>query len=95
MLRTILIIPVVVVVLVAKVSSVLLISTLPVLLLVVSTTSHSLHILFDEIDDFIGNTEVFDRAAADVAFVHLPELVAVLRENYKIEWCVMDSFAND
>lgn len=59
-------------------------STISTLLVAVAfvhlgTTRLGLHILFDQVDDFIGNSKVFNGAAADVTFVHAPELVSVLK----------------
>lgn len=71
-------------VLVVEISTILLISALSILLLVhVTTATHLLHILFDQIDHLIGNSQIFNGAAANVAFVHLPELVTVLQQKHQ------------
>lgn len=66
----------------AKVSVVLLIAALVSVALVhLGTAGLGLNILLDQINDFIWNAEILDGAASNVAFVHAPELVAVLQMN--------------
>lgn len=55
-----------------------------ILLLVVvllTTSCLSLNIFLDEINDFIWDTEILDGASTNIAFIHTPELVAILLRN--------------
>jgi hypothetical protein len=63
--------------LVAKVA--VLVVVVSVALVHLASSHLVLNILFDEVDNFIWDSEVFDRTAADVAFVHSPETVAILQ----------------
>lgn len=59
-------------------------SAIPTLLVAVAfvhlgTACLGLHIFLDQIDNFVRNSKIFDCAAADVTFVHAPELVSVLK----------------
>lgn len=60
-------------------------SAIPSLLLVavsfvhLCATSLCLDVFLHQVDNLVWNTEVFDCTASDVAFVHAPELVTVLK----------------
>jgi hypothetical protein len=85
----------VVVVLSAKVSTILLVVVVSILLLVlVSILGLGLDVLLHQIDDLVGNAEILDCAAADVALVHSPKLVAILKRRKSICWNIFSKISS-
>ena len=44
-----------------------------------ASTHLSLNIFFHQINDFIRNTQILDRASSNIAFAHSPETVTILK----------------
>lgn len=44
-----------------------------------SSSRLGLNVFLYQIDDFVGNAKVFDGASTNVAFVHAPEFVSILK----------------
>jgi hypothetical protein len=70
----------IIIALTAEISILLIVHIVAILLLILTILAFRLNVLFNEIDDLIGNAQVLDCASANVAFVHSPELVAILED---------------